>query len=344
MPKCLRGLHACLLPLAAVLAVRCTPSSAPPYAGFVDAPMSAVASQLAGKVVSIPVREGDHVKKGDLLAQLESSVQEAAVAEAETNVDRARQALKEAQATLAASLPSVAGAGADITRAQATLEQTRLDLNRTDQLAASKSIAPAERDAARARMLEAEATVDSLVAAKASTQGRVAVAYAGVSNAQAALRSSEAALQLARAQLAQTRISAPFDGLVVSRNLEEGEWAAPGSAVATIEDTTRPWVRLDVEETQFAELKMGAPAEIDVVALPGRVLQGHIAQIGAEGDFALDRDVKRGRSDIRTFLVRVTFDEVPDTLRTGMTAAVRLTGGPVVVTSAASASSVRAKP
>lgn len=99
MPKALRRLHACLPPLAAVLALRCTPSSAPPYAGFVDAPVSAVASQLAGKVVSIPVREGDHVKKGDVLAQLESSVQEAAVAEAETNVDRARQALKEAEAT-----------------------------------------------------------------------------------------------------------------------------------------------------------------------------------------------------------------------------------------------------
>ncbi|HEX7604122.1 MAG TPA: hypothetical protein VF316_21035, partial [Polyangiaceae bacterium] len=72
-------------------------------------------------------------------------------------------------------------------------------------------------------------------------------------------------------------------------------------------------------------------------ALPGRILHGHIAQIGAEGDFATDRDVKRGRADIRTFLVRVTFDEIPDTLRTGMTATVRLTGGPVVVPPVASA-------
>ena len=115
---------------------------------------------------------------------------------------------------------------------------------------------------------------------------------------------------------------------MVSRNLEEGEWAGPGTPVVTIEDVSRQWVRLDVEETQFAHLTLGAPAEIRVVALPGQPFKGHVTQIGAEGDFALNRDVKRGRADIRTFLVRVAFDEAPAALRPGMTAEVRLLGEP----------------
>ena len=245
-----------------LLALGCSSPAPLPYAGFVDAPVSAVASQLAGKVVSIPVREGDRVKKGDLLAQLESSEYEASLAEAEANVDRARQALKEAQANLDATVPSVRGAGADIAKARAALEQARLDFNRAEQLVASNSVSVSDLDAARARLLEAEATVDSLVAAKASTQGRVSASLAAISNARAGLRSSEASLLLAKARLAETHIVAPFDGAVVSRNLEDGEWAAPGTAVVTVEDTSRPWVRLDVEETQFASLSLGAAATI----------------------------------------------------------------------------------
>jgi multidrug resistance efflux pump len=311
-----------------LLALGCSSPAPLPYAGFVDAPVSAVASQLAGKVVSIPVREGDRVKKGDLLAQLESSEYEASLAEAEANVDRARQALKEAQANLDATVPSVRGAGADIAKARAALEQARLDVNRAEQLVASNSVSASDLDAARARLLEAEATVDSLVAAKASTQGRVSASLAAISNARAGLRSSEASLLLAKARLAETHIVAPFDGAVVSRNLEDGEWAAPGTAVVTVEDTSRPWVRLDVEETQFASLSLGAAATVRVVALPGRMFRGHVAQIGAEGDFALDRDVRRGRPDVRTFLVRIAFDDPPETLRPGMTAEVRLAMGP----------------
>ena len=50
---------------------------------------------------------------------------------------------------------------------------------------------------------------------------------------------------------------------------------------------------------------------VRIIALPGQVLSGHIIEIGAEGEFALNRDVKRGRPDVRTFRVRVAFDEIP---------------------------------
>jgi HlyD family secretion protein len=316
------SLAACLW--AGTLLLGCRSAGDSPYTGFIDEPVSAVATQISGKITSIPVREGDRVTKGQALALLEASAREAAVAEAEANVVRAEQALRETQANLRAAFPAVKGAAAEIEGAQAALDETQINFDRIQYLAQRNSAPASDVDAARARLLEARASVEAMTAAKTQTQGKVAAALAAVGTARANVQSSKAALEMARVELAQARIESPFDGLVVAHNLEEGEWAAPGSPVVTVEDTTRPWVRLDVEETQFGHLKVGGMAELNVVALPGRTFKGRISQIGAEGDFAINRDVKRGHPDVRTFLVRVSFDEISDQLRPGMTAEVRL--------------------
>lgn len=313
-------------PVFVAIAAGCGRREPLPYSGFVDEPVSAVATQVAGKVDSTPVKEGDRVRKGQLLAQLEAATREAAVAEAEANLERARRSVDEAEANLASALPAVKGAGADIARARATRDEAKQNFERVQRLTESRSVSQADLDAARARLLEAQAALDSLVAAKAQTRGKLAATSAALDTARIGVRSSEAALQLAQAELAQTHIVSPFDGLVVARDLEEGEWAGAGTPVVTVEDTSHPWVRLDVEETRFGRLRLDEAALVRVIALPGRTFRGHVSQIGAQGDFAIDRDVKRGRPDVRTFLVRVAFDEVPAELRPGMTAEVRLQG------------------
>ena len=297
-----------------------------PFAGFVDAPVAAVASQLSGRVVRVLLREGEFVHREQLLAQLESSTYEAAVAQAEANLTRSREALAQAEGNLHAAAPAVTGASADIARAQATRDEAEIDYRRSRQLAATHSVPPSDLDAAHARLAEAQASLDSMIATRAQTRGRLAAAYAGVNDARAAVDSSQAALEYAQAQLAQTRVLSPFDGLVISRNVEEGEWAAPGTPIMTVEDTGRTWVRLDVPETMFGNLHVGQPARVRVLALFGRSFVAHVTQIGAEGDFAINRDVKRGRPDIRTFMVRVAFDVPPPQLRPGMTAEVSLLG------------------
>lgn len=302
----------------------CRASGSPSFAGFVDAPVAAVAAQVAGRVESIPVREGDSVRKGQLLAQIDAREREAQLAQARAVLAQAREGLRETQANLEAVLPTVQGAGADVARARATLDEAEANFDRAQELADGGAATPQQVDAARARLLETRAAVQSLGAAKASVQGRVGAAMAAVSNARAASRTAEAAVQLAEVQLAQSRVLCPFDGLVVSRNLEEGEWAAPGTPVVTVEDRTRLWVRLDVEETGIGAVRIGEPAQVVVVALGGRTLRGHVMEVGAEGDFALNRDVKRGRPDIRTFRVRVAVDEAAEELRPGMTAEVTL--------------------
>ncbi|MHB8417903.1 MAG: HlyD family secretion protein [Myxococcales bacterium] len=307
-----------------VPALACAPSSPLPYSGFLDAPVAAVASQVAGRVEAIPVREGDQVKKGQLLAQLDARERQATVGQAQANLDQAKEALKEAEANLKAALPTVRGAGADIAQAQATLDEAEINYNRTKRLVEGKAATEADLISARARMLEARAHLDSLSATRAATQGKVGASMAAVSDARAAVGTAQASLQVAEVQLAEAQVLCPFDGLVVQRNLQAGEWAAPGTPVVTVEDLSQLWVRLDIEETKLQGLHLGQQAGVYVLAVPHRTFTGHVIEIGAEGDFAVNRDVKRGRPDIRTFLVRVGIDEAATELRPGMTAEVSI--------------------
>lgn len=156
--------------------------------------------------------------------------------------------------------------------------------------------------------MEAQAEVTAAQANEAGAKGKAMAAAATVANARAGVASARAALSLAQVQLSQTEVRAPFDGLVVNRDVHEGEWVAPGTPVITFENPSVQWGRVDVGETKFSGLALGARAEIHLVAFPDHRFQGHVSQIAAEGEFALNRDVKRGRPDIRAFRVRVSFD------------------------------------
>lgn len=330
------GRSAVLLAAAIAAAAGCSSKREAEFAGFLDAPIAAVAAQIAGRVQSVPVREGDAVTKGQVLATLDARDREAQVALARANLAQAERALAEAEANLRAVLPTVGGAGADIARAQATLDEAEQNFARTEALVKGSAASGQQLDAARARLLEARAALQSLTASKAAVQGRVGAAAAAVSNARAAVGVSEAAVQVAEVQLAQATVLCPFDGVVVNRNLEEGEWAAPGTPVVSVENHERLWARLDVEETRLGGLRLGQEAAVRVLAEPGRAFRGHVIEIGAEGEFAVNRDVKRGRPDIRTFRVRVALDERSAALRPGMTAEVGLAPGaaPAVATPA----------
>ena len=304
--------------------VACHSSGPPAHTGFVDARVSAVASVMSGEVVSIPVREGQTVRKGELLVQLDSRERANAVDQAQANLERSQKSLSELQETFRSTLPTIQGAGADIERAQAALHEAELNYARAQKLVQGKAAPGSQLDSARSQLEQAQASLKSLQFNKSAVSGRTVASQRAVDGAQAQVRASEVALKLAQVQFDQTRVTSPFDGLVVSRNLYEGEWATPGTAVITMEDRSELWVRLDVGERELNGVQLGQPAEVQVLALPKRTFHGHVIEIGAEGDFALNRDVKRGVPDLRTFRVRVAIDAEDAALRPGMTAEVRL--------------------
>jgi RND family efflux transporter MFP subunit len=188
-----------------------------------------------------------------------------------------------------------------LARARADLAQARADLDN------------AERTLARTHKLFADDVLSVQARDDATTK---------VNLARAAVGSAEAQVAYYQDQLRDTEIRSPLDGVVVYKALEVGEWATPDTTILTVDDLSNIWARVDVQETEIARLRIGDPA---VVTLPGRPpveLPGRILAIGQEGDFATERDVRRGRQDIRTFFVKVRIEGDSAAAKPGMTAEV----------------------
>ena len=234
--------------------------------GLVEAPEVNITSRIAGRITSLSLIEGDHVKRGEVVCAVE-------------DIDLRNQLVK---------------AEADVVKATADLAQAQRDLARDRALFDEHIISVKDRD-------DAMTTVD---------QDR------------AALAGAQANVSFYQDQLRDTKILSPVDGVVVNKALELGEWVTPGTPILTVDDMNTIWARVDVEETDLGSLYIGKAARVRLPTNPPTFLSGRVMAIGQEGQFATERDVRRGRQDIRTFYVKVQLLQAADEAKPGMTAEV----------------------
>jgi len=183
---------------------------------------------------------------------------------------------------------------ADLAHSQADLAQARRDLARDIQLSKENVIAAKTRDDALTTVQQDEANV----------------------------LSAQANAKFYADQIIDTEIKSPVGGVIVSKALEVGEWVTPGVPILTVDDLSTIWARVDVEETDLSSLYIGKSAQVELPTLPPQIFTGRIMAIGQEGQFATERDVRRGRQDIRTFYVKVQVLQAEGELKPGMTAEV----------------------
>jgi RND family efflux transporter MFP subunit len=187
-----------------------------------------------------------------------------------------------------------AQARANLASAEADLDDAVRTMRRDEALFAEKVIAAQTRDDAVSREEKDRALV---AAAKAS-------------------------IDFYQDQLNDTVIRSPISGVVVSKNLEVGEWVTPGTAIITVDDLSTVWARVDLEETDLGFIHIGAPAQVTLPTRPPTLFSGQVMAIGQEGQFATETDVRRGRQDIRTFYVKVRILQPGGLAKPGMTAEV----------------------
>lgn len=185
-------------------------------------------------------------------------------------------------------------AEADLLQAQANVMNAKRTIDRDERLFAQRVIAAKDRDDART----------------AYDQGVASVA------------SNKANVDFFKDQLHDTAIVSPVDGVIVNKALEVGEWVTPGTPILTIDDLTTIWARVDVQETDLGSIYVGKAAEVELPTNPPVTFSGRVMAIGQEGNFATERDVRRGRQDIRTFYVKVQVLQAEGELKPGMTAEV----------------------
>jgi RND family efflux transporter MFP subunit len=138
----------------------------------------------------------------------------------------------------------------------------------------------------------------------------------------ATLASARADAAYYRDQLRDTSIVSPVDGVIVNKALEVGEWVTPGTPVLTVDDLSTIWARVDVQETDLRSIYVGKAARVRLPTNPPEYYSGRVMAIGQEANFATERDVRRGRQDIRTFYVKVQVLQAEGALKPGMTAEV----------------------
>jgi HlyD family secretion protein len=184
---------------------------------------------------------------------------------------------------------------------------------RADLASARAELADAERSLRRNQSLFAENVISTQARDDAATR---------VDKDRAAVQSAQANVQFYQDQLNDTQIRSPISGVVVSKNLQVGEWVNPGTAILTVDDLSTIWARVDLEETQLGFIHVGTPAQVTLPTQPPTLVSGEVMAIGQEGQFATETDVRRGRQDIRTFYIKVRLLQSGGAAKPGMTAEV----------------------
>jgi HlyD family secretion protein len=274
-----------------------------------------------GRITHLYVKEGDRVKKGQLVATVENVAQEAQVAGQQA-------AIAAGQTDIASYIAAEKTAEANVEHAKADLEQKKFDWERAQALYKAGVDSKQQFDAAKA-------AYDTDVASVAQSIAQVNQAKANTASQQGHLRTAQATLRANQNALALTQAIAPFDGIVTNEPVREGETVVEGiqntegSTFMTIADMSVVTAEVKVDETDIVNIKNGQPADVSIDAIPGKVFKGHVTLVG---DQALLRSTgistsqsTTGTEEAKDFKVVVTLDTPTNELRPGLSTTAKIT-------------------
>jgi len=264
-----------------------------------------VGSQVSGQIKEILVDFNSPVKKGQLLARIDPESFELKVRQSAADLEAARTAFLQRQSDAAAQRSQVI-------RAQITAQDAKTDLDRKESLVQKGFISPADRD--KAKFVEQGAAE-----AIRTTEAQVKSAEAQVGNAAATVKQREAALASAQNDLEKTSITAPVNGVVISRQVDAGQTVAASLKTPTLftiaEDLSKMQVAVAIDETDIGRVRPDQKVSFSVDAFPGRTFNGVVQQI---------RKAATTVQNVVTYTVIVDTPNPDLRLVPGMTANVRI--------------------
>jgi multidrug resistance efflux pump len=249
-----------------VVADRLTPYTAQ---AAVDAPLAQIAPQVAGQVVRIDVIDNAHVKKGQLLFEIDPEPFQIAERTAVANLEAALQAATVSEL--------------DIDYASADLDKQRVDNATSRELGAivldlAQKKAVSETSAIRARS-DMKVTHANVVRAEVELQ-RAKERLGKTGNDNAKVRQAMAALEAARLDLRNTRVLAPADGVITNLQLRAGQFVNRGAPLLSFIAGGPRWVTAAMRENQLGNIRPGDKALVVYDEQPGHVFQAHVDSLG----------------------------------------------------------------
>jgi HlyD family secretion protein len=292
-------------------------------------------AEFAGQLTEIMVKEGDNVRKGQLVARIDET-------QSEADVQAQKAALSSAEADASASEAGYKAGDDNITALQATLEHTKADLERYDEdfkrgqeLFKQGLIAKQDYEQRKAAFQGQQAAVAEAESRIVQARAQLAQLKAQLAGSQRKIAQNEANLNRYNDILKKHNVIAPIDGLVTYLPVRMGETVVPGvqnsaaSTIMTIADMSIITAEVKVDESDIVNIKLGQPAEISVDAIPNKTFTGHVIEIG---NTAILRSTGLAAStsttssqEAKDFKVVVAMDNPPDEIRPGLSSTVKVT-------------------
>jgi membrane fusion protein, multidrug efflux system len=234
---------------------------------YVTSDVVSVSPKIMGRISQVYVQEGDSVKKGQLIAELDSvdllaQKQQVLASKVQTEANKAQSEAKYQfdQTNIKVLQIALDRAKEDFERAKTQFNGGVITKEQYDHLKKTEETAQAQLEAARAQLLVSKSMIKSAETTVAGAVAQIAVIST---------------------QLNNTRLYAPVDGVVAKRWLLQGDICQPSQSIYTINNNSRFWVMVYLEETKMENLKMGQKAIFELDTYPGVVFTGKIFTIGS---------------------------------------------------------------
>ena len=273
-----------------------------------------ISANQMGRVTRLAVEEGQHVKAGQFLLEIDPR-------QLEGQLQRGQASVAAAQSGLAQARVSVSAAETSLEQAKVTLELSQQNLKRQqdlwkDGLTTRESLERAQNEVA-VREAEVKRSQQDIRARQQEIETR-----------EQQIKQEQASLSQTRYNLTQIIIESPMDGIVTRRNIEEGETAVvgtmnnAGSQLLTIADMSVLEAEVEVDETDIPFIKLGQPAKITVDAVEDRTFRGRVTEIG---NSPIQAAAQGGQRQATTFKIVVTLEEEVPNVRPGFTCTAEIT-------------------
>jgi HlyD family secretion protein len=279
-----------------------------------------VTAQGFGRITAIVVKEGDHIKKGQVLLTQENI-------QANADVQAQAASINSAESGVQAGEASYKSAQSDLLQAQANLEKARLDWERGQGLFKDGLIPKQDYD-------QRKTTYDAQFAAVDSAKSHVLSSKASLDQMRSQVSQGRAVLVHTQDILHKTTYTSPIDGIVSYLPERVGDYVVPGiqnsngSFLMTLSDMSIVTSEVKVDETDIVNVKIGQDADVTIDAIPGKIFKGRVTEIGSQAVLRTSglatTQSTTSNQEAKDFKVVVTLANPPENLRPGLSTTAKI--------------------
>ncbi len=235
-----------------------------------------ITPKVSGYVAELHIDDNQAVKQGDIIAVIDDRDYQAKLEFTQAQVIEAQAHIQKIRATKNTQHANIASADAQVSVVEAKRQQINQDLQRFNALIERGSAPRQTLDKIQAESKQAFAELRGSQAAVSAQQKQLTSFDSEIAEAEARVKQAQAQVSLAKIDLENTKIRAPFDGVIGHRGVQLGAFVQAGTNLAYLLETQKIWAEANFKETQIENMKIGQPVKIHVDAYPNLSFTGKV--------------------------------------------------------------------